>query len=120
LSLVKEMYGDLILTGKFQAYRQERKLVMRMCRKTYPESKGKIESVIKYVKNNFAKHRIYQGIDAWNESAWRWLERTGNYKHHNTTKKRAGEVCTFEKKNLRRVTAPLTPIAACCGHDAAE
>lgn len=113
LILVSENSGDLILTGEFQAYKQERKLVMRMCRKADPESKGKIESVIKYVKNNFAKHRIYQGIDAWNESAWRWLERTGNYKHHNTTKKRPVEVFAFEKQHLRPVSAPIATFSGC-------
>src|SRR5690625_6244597 len=77
-----------------------------MCRKSDPESKGKIESVIKYIKNNFAKYRIYYGLDTWNEESWRWLERTGNYKHHNTTKKRPVEVFNIEKHHLRPVSYP--------------
>ena len=84
-----------------------------MCRKADPESKGKIESVIKYVKNNFAKHRIYQGLDSWNESAWHWLERTGNFKYHNTTKKRPVEVFTLDIQHLRPVSAPIATFSDC-------
>src|SRR5690606_1952868 len=88
LILVSENGGDLILTGEFEAYRRERGLKVRVCRKGDPESKGKIENVVGYIKNNFAKHRIFINIDQWNEAGWDWLNRTANYKIHNTTKKR--------------------------------
>lgn len=107
LILVSENGGDLILTREFQAYKEERDLVIHMCRKADPESKGKIENVVKYIKQNFAKHRTYYGLDAWNESGWRWLERTGNYKVHNTTKKRPVEVFSLEKQHLRPISTPI-------------
>src|SRR5690625_3351666 len=113
LILVSENGGDLIFTREFQAYKEERKINIRMCRKSDPESKGKIESVIKYIKNNFAKHRIYYGLDTWNEESWRWLERTGNYKHHNTTKKRPVEVFNIEKHHLRPVSYPVANYLDC-------
>src|SRR5699024_1707325 len=93
--------GDLIFTREIQAYKEERKINIRMCRKSDPESKGKIESVIKYIKNNFAKYRIYYGLDIWNEESWRWLERTGNYQHHNTTKK-IESVIIYIKNNFEK------------------
>src|SRR5699024_790993 len=105
LLIVSENNGDLILTKEFQAYKEERDLAIWMCRGADPESKGKIENVVKYVKHNFAKHRIYYGLDTWNETGWKWLERTGNYKYHNTTKKRPAEVFTLEKQHLR----PISP-----------
>ena len=118
LILVSENGGELILTKEFQAYREERNLIVRMCRKADPESKGKIESVIKYVKNNFAKHRVYHGLDVWNESAWKWLKRTGNYKHHHTTKKRPVEVFALEKQHLRQVSSPIANYLDCdANHD---
>src|SRR5699024_2028199 len=43
-------------------------------------------------------------LKKWNETAWEWLERTGNYKHHNTTKKRPMEVITLEKQHLRPIS----------------
>lgn len=107
LIVVSENAGDLILTREFQSYREERHLTLRVCRPFDPESKGKIENVVGYIKNNFAKHRVYYGLDAWNESGWDWLERTGNYKIHNTTKKRPVEVFALEKQHLRPISRSL-------------
>ena len=107
LILVSENSGDLILTREFQAYKEERNLIIHMCRKADPESKGKIENVVKYIKQNFAKHRVFHGLDAWNEDGWKWLERTGNYKIHNTIKKRPVEVFALERQHLRPISSPI-------------
>ena len=108
LIAVSENAGDLILTKEFQQYVKERKFKVYLCRKADPESKGKIENVVKYVKINFAKNRIYSTLDDWNDRAWKWLERTGNYKVHNTTKKRPFEVFLLEKQHLKKVSSPLS------------
>src|SRR5699024_4186245 len=102
LIAVNENAGDLILTNDFQIYVKERKFRVYLCRKADPESKGKVENVVKYIKHNFAKHRIFNTIGDWNDRAWSWLERTGNYNVHNTTKKRPFEVFTLEKQHLRK------------------
>ncbi|UCZ54862.1 IS21 family transposase [Bacillus shivajii] len=107
LLVVSENGGDVILTKEFQAYKEERKLNMWVCRKADPESKGKIENVVGYIKSNFAKHRVFHGIDKWNEDGLAWLERTGNYKVHNTTKKRPIEVFLLEKQHLRPISSPI-------------
>ncbi|HLQ75687.1 MAG TPA: IS21 family transposase, partial [Alloiococcus sp.] len=60
-----------------------------------------------YIKNNFAKHRKYYGLDSWNEEGWKWLERTGNHKEHNTTKKRPADVFAIEKQHLRPISSPI-------------
>ncbi|WP_235356920.1 IS21 family transposase [Bacillus alveayuensis] len=107
LIVVSENGGDIILTKEFEAYRQERKLKLSICRKADPESKGKVENVVGYVKHNFAEYREFTNIDRWNEDAKKWLNRTGNYKIHGTTKKRPVEVFQEEKKHLRPVTQKL-------------
>lgn len=101
LIVVSENGGDLILTKEFESYRQERRLKLRVCRKADPESKGQIENVVGYMKHNFAEHRLFTNIDRWNEDGWRWLNRTGNYKIHHTTKKRPVEVFQEEKTTLK-------------------
>lgn len=103
LMIVSENGGDLILTEEFQTYCQERNLNLHVCRKADPESKGKIENVVGFIKHNYADHRIFHGIDKWNENGWEWLRRTGNYKVHNTTKKRPVDVFQEEKLHLRPV-----------------
>jgi transposase len=105
LIVVSENAGDLLLTAEFQSYRQQRNLNIHLCRKADPESKGKIENVVGFIKKNFAKHRVFHHIDTWNEQSELWLERTGNGKVHNTTKKRPVEVFALEKQHLR----PISP-----------
>ena len=90
LILVHENYGDLIFTQEFAVYVKRRNFQVHMCRKVDPESKGQIENVVGFVKKNFARHRIYYSLDKLNEECLAWLERRGNGKVHQTTKKNTG------------------------------
>lgn len=101
--IVSENRGDIIYTQQFEAYRREESFQVYACRGSDPESKGKIENVIGFIKNSFAKHRIYTTLDAWNEQGKSWLRRRGNGKNHNTTKKKPVVVFQEEKQHLRPV-----------------
>ena len=98
--VVTENGGDIIHTQAFTAFLAESKLEVRVCRKSDPESKGKIESSVKFVKGNFMKNRLYMGLDAWNQSFEEWLSRTGNKKKHGTTMKKPVEVFAEEQEYL--------------------
>lgn len=100
LILVSENGGDLLLTKEFGEYQKTRKFKIYMCRKADPETKGKVENVVKYVKRNFAKNRTFHNLEKLNEDCLAWLERTGNGKVHNTTKKIPVEVFALEKRHL--------------------
>lgn len=82
-----ENKGDFLLTEVFQRYVSERKFLPDFLHKADPESKGKIENVVKYVKYNFLRGRIFINNDVLNQQAIAWLERTANKKIHGTTKK---------------------------------
>lgn len=105
LIAVSENAGDLILTSKFEAYQQARGFQVYLCRATDPETKGKVERVVGYVKGNFAKNRIYSDLDDWNQKCRNWLDRTGNHKVHGTTKKRPDSVFLQEKAHLKPVSS---------------
>jgi transposase len=96
LLAVDENYGDLIFTKEFEQFRAASGFAVRLCRKADPESKGRVEAVVKYFKRNFAKNRQFVGIDIWNDSFCEWLSRTGNQKEHGTTKKIPAEVFSQE------------------------
>ncbi|MGJ9386195.1 IS21 family transposase [Salipaludibacillus sp. CF4.18] len=108
LMTVSENGGDIIYTEEFQAYKQQRGFSIYLCKAADPESKGKIENVVKFVKNNFAKNRVFHQIDTWNEQCLAWLERKGNYQVHNTIKKRPFEVFALEKPHLRKISSLLS------------
>lgn len=100
---VSENAGDLILTDAFENYRKYVGFSVFLCRGFDPESKGKIESVVKYVKNNFLSCRIYHGIGALNSEGLAWLDRTANAKIHDTTKMIPDRVFAEEIKHLTAV-----------------
>ena len=85
--LSNENTGDFLLTEVFQKYVSERKFLPDFLHKADPESKGKVENVVKYVKYNFLHGRTYVGEDILNAQGISWLERTANGKIHSTTQK---------------------------------
>jgi len=103
LLAVDENYGDIIYTKEFEAFRQRMGFKVYLCRASDPESKGKVEAVVKYFKHSFARHRRFFDIDQWNEDFIAWLSRTANAKVHGTTKKVPEEVFCQEKLFLKPV-----------------
>lgn len=92
------------MTAEFTKYQTARGLKIYLCRKSNPESKGKIEQVVKLVKYNFSKNRVFDQLATWNEACLAWLERTGNHKVHHNIKKRPSEVHALEKQHLQKVS----------------
>jgi transposase len=100
LMVVSENSGDIIHTQAFNRFLEETKIKVRVCRKADPESKGLIESSVKYVKGNFMENRLYMGLGIWNRSFEEWLERTGNGQKHGTTKRKPAEMFIEEQEHL--------------------
>ena len=103
--VVSENSGDIIFTEKFESYRNYAGFSVHLCRGYDPESKGKIEAVIKYIKINFLKYRIFQGISTLNSQGLAWLDRTGNGLIHETTKMIPSVVFQEERKHLKAVAS---------------
>lgn len=101
---VSENYGDIIYTYEFEKFRQQIGFEVRLCRAADPESKGRVEAVVKFFKNNFAKNRLFGDLQSWNESFEDWLGRTGNAKVHGVTKKKPVEVFAVEANYLTPVS----------------
>ncbi len=104
--LVDENLGDYILTETFKKYTRTRNFTLHFCRKADPESKGKIENVIQYVKKNLLNNRPYHDIETLNVEAISWLGRTANFLPHNYTKKSPDSEFMIEKTFL----IPYTPM----------
>jgi len=103
--VVSENSGDIIFTEKFESYKNYAGFSVHLCRGYDPESKGKVESVVKYVKNNFLKYRVFHGISTLNSDGLSWLDRTGNGLIHETTKMIPKVVFEQEKNHLKPVAA---------------
>lgn len=108
--MVNENLGDLVLTAQFGAYCKEMAFTTVFCRKSDPESKGKIENVVKYVKQNFLRGRKYHGIDNLNDLVLGWLSRTGNGKMHASTKKIPHKEWLIERTYLQPLLGYMQPV----------
>lgn len=98
--VVSENNGDIIHTHAFAAFLQQTHLQTLVCRKSDPETKGKIEAVVRFIKGNFMENRLYMGLKLWNQSFEEWLERTGNGRVHETIKLRPSELFAEEQEHL--------------------
>ena len=100
---VSENYGDIIYTFEFEKYRKLHSLNIYLCRRADPVTKGKVESVVKFIKGNFLPNRLLMDVEILNRSFEDWLERTGNRKVHGTTKKVPAAVFELERTHLRPI-----------------
>lgn len=107
--LVDENLGDLILTAGFRSLVRECGFEPVFCRKGDPESKGKIENVVRYVKYNFLRGRVFTDIGTLNREAIGWLGRTGNGTMHHGTHKVPSEEFLREREHLRPYTGVPSP-----------
>lgn len=101
--VVAENHGDIIYTKEFSSFIEEMSLKMYVCRKADPESKGKIENVIKYVKYNFLASRDFTDVEEANKSLSTWLIRRANGKLSQATKRVPAEMFEEERAHLRPV-----------------
>jgi transposase len=108
--LADENKGDLLMTDAFKNYCRERAFRLHFCRKADPESKGKIENVVKYVKQNFLYNRPFTDVDILNSEALAWLGRTANAQLHAGTKKVPyNEWCTERESLIPFIAIPIQP-----------
>jgi len=72
------------------------------CRVRKPQEKGKVESGIKYVKNNFFKGREFKSYDDLNYQLDNWVDKANN-RIHGTTKEKPSILFTQEKEHLGKL-----------------
>jgi transposase len=98
-----ENYGDIIYTKEFEDFKREMGFSMFVCHAADPESKGKIENLIKYVKYNFFSVRKFESLEETSESLLKWLERRANGKISQATMKIPAIEIEEERKFLKPV-----------------
>jgi hypothetical protein len=75
------------------------------CRKSDPESKGKIENVVGYVKHNFLYNRPFLDIETLNQECLGWLSRTANGMFHSFTIEKPKDQLLLEQEHLQAIPA---------------
>jgi transposase len=72
--LINENLGELMLTERFRSYISQRSFKTYFCRAADPQSKRKVENMVKYVKLNFLAGRsFFKDMEPLNQEAHAWL-----------------------------------------------
>jgi transposase len=74
-----------------------------------PEHKGKVESSVKYVKNNALKGREFQSLDEENQFLGHWESTVADLRIHGTTRRQVAALFAQEKASLKPLPAGLFP-----------
>lgn len=87
-----------ILNQDFKDFVEHYGFEPRFCHPYRPQTKGKIESGVKYTKRNFLPGRSFQSIDHLNEEMLRWAICVADTRLHGTTHERP--IDRFAEENL--------------------
>ncbi len=85
LMTVSENAGEIRHTAEFDHFIREQDLRVWLCRKADPESKGKVENLVKFVKTSFFSARRFQSVEEIHQPLAAWLARRANGKIHQAT-----------------------------------
>lgn len=79
---------ELILNRQFEDFANHYGFEARFCKPYRPQTKGKIESGVKYLKRNFLPGRRFQDLEHLNQELEKWLVEVADVRLHGTTHER--------------------------------
>jgi transposase len=86
--VIDEEYGEVTFNKKFDQFRQKCGFRPYICAAGSPESKGKIEQTVGYVKREFLKGRVFHDLETLNKESLKWLSEVNTKQHDNRSKSR--------------------------------
>jgi len=107
LVVIREQYRELTLNQRFHQYATTADYRIHACEGYDPESKGKVEAGVKYVKQDCLYGEVFADEAAVREHLQQWLESVANARAHGTT----GRVprAHFESEERQQMKPYLTP-----------
>jgi len=104
--------GELLLNSSFKDFSEYYGFEARFCRPYRPQTKGKIESGVKYLKHNFLPGRRFKSLAHLNWELEKWIVETADERIHGTTYQRPSQRFTEEKLLLINRTQPYVHVTA--------
>lgn len=85
LVVIHEQYRELTLNQRFHAYATTAGFRIHACEGYDPQSKGKVEAGVKYVKINCLYGEEFSNWQLLEQHLMQWLDKTANTRTHGTT-----------------------------------
>lgn len=99
LVAIKEEFREVWFNEEFYRYATLAGFDIRVCEGYDPESKGKVEAGVKYVKNDFFYGDNFFSLDDLKQSLLTWLTTVANVRIHGTTRKVPKECYASEEED---------------------
>jgi len=115
LVVVAEQFRELTLNERFAQYAATAGFRIHACQGYDPESKGKVEAGVKYVKGDCLYGETFADEADLRRHVQQWLDTVANVRNHATTGRQPDEhFAADERHHLRPYLAPPA-LAASCG-----
>ena len=104
-AIIKASYLDPTVNKSYADFATHYAFQIDPCLPATPTHKGKVESSVKYVKNNFVPLRIFKNFTDANSQLSVWNKNTARERIHGTTRKKPSELFeAYEKSALKPVS----------------
>jgi transposase len=107
LVVIREEYRELTLNERFNEYASHARFDIRACEGYDPESKGKVEAGVKYVKGNALYGESFDDWTHLRSYMADWLDTIANIRIHGTTGIAPQQL--YDKEERSRMQPYLTP-----------
>jgi len=102
LVAIREEFREVWFNERFYHYASAARFDIRVCEGYDPESKGKVESGVKYVKNDFFYGDTFDSFDQLKTDLLSWINTVANKRIHGTTRKKPEEVYSLVEQSKMR------------------
>jgi len=99
--VIDPSFYEPIFQKDYKRFADHYECLLAPCRVYQPQEKGKVESGIKYVKNNFFAGRVFHGYEDMEEQLKEWTNKANNRIHGTTKAKPVDLFIESEKTTLR-------------------
>jgi transposase len=96
--------GKVVWNATFKAFAEYWGFEPRVCRPYRAQTKGKVESGVKYFRRNFLPGRTFRGPDDFHEQLGEWTTTIADVRIHGTTHERPIDRFTRERDHLVAVS----------------
>lgn len=99
-AVAKADWYDPEIHPKLQSFARHYGTVILPTKPYKPEHKGKVESGVKYAKNNALKGRAFESLAAQNEFLLHWEQNVADTRIHGTTKKQVSQLFEVSERKM--------------------
>ena len=100
LVVIEEKYREVWFNEQFHQFALKYEFLPVVCAGYDPESKGKVERSIRYIKEDFLYGDIFLNIESVRKASFIWLDEVANVRIHSRTRRQPSEMFLEEKPFL--------------------